>query len=133
MINKKQIIALLQEYKSSKQAKKFGIIKMGVFGSVARGSADKNSDINIVVELSKKNLLNRIGLKMSLENILGMSVDVVVQRNDLSSLLKNEPLIPMKMYRYTGQNVSLSRSSICNMYLYTDEQITICTDHLWLI
>ena len=102
MTKKEQIIALLKEYKNSKQAEQFGIIKMGIFGSVARGSADKNSDIDIVVELSKRNLLNRIGLKMSLENFLEMSVDVVVQRNDLSSLLKNEPLIPIKMYRYPG-------------------------------
>ena len=88
MTNKEQIIALLQEYKSSEQIEQFGITKMGIFGSVARGSADKNSDIDIVVELSKRNLLNRIGLKMSLENFLGMTVDIVVQRNDLSPLLK---------------------------------------------
>lgn len=88
MINKEPIIALLKEYKK-KQADQFGVIKIGVFGSVARGSADVNSDIDVVVELSKRNLLNRIGLKMSLENFLGMPVDVVTYREDLSPLLKN--------------------------------------------
>ena len=88
MITIEHIIALLKEYKN-KQAEKFGITKMGVFGSVARGAVDKDSDIDIVVQLSKRNLLNRIGLKMSLEDFLGMPVDVVTYREELSPLLKD--------------------------------------------
>ncbi|MFH2060250.1 MAG: nucleotidyltransferase domain-containing protein [Pseudomonadota bacterium] len=87
MIIKEHIIALLKKYKKE-QSKQFGVIKMGVFGSVARGSANDGSDIDIVVELSKRNLLNRIGLKMSLENFLGAPVDIVAYREDLSPLLK---------------------------------------------
>ena len=87
MLNQKQVIALLKEYKQ-KQAARFGVTKMGVFGSVARGTAMENSDIDIVVEFSKRNLLNRIGLKMSLETFLGESVDIVSYRENLSPLLK---------------------------------------------
>jgi uncharacterized protein len=87
MIIKEHIIALLKKYKKE-QSKQFGVIKMGVFGSVARGSTNDGSDIDIVVELSKRNLLNRIGLKMSLENFLGAPVDIVAYREDLSPLLK---------------------------------------------
>lgn len=87
MINKKDIIALLRKY-NKEQSKRFGVTKMGVFGSVARGFADEDSDIDIVVELSKRNLLNRIGLKMSLEEFFGVSVDAVAYREGLSPLLK---------------------------------------------
>lgn len=87
MISKEQTIAHLKEYKK-KQADKFGVTKMGIFGSIARGSATKDSDIDIVVEMSKRNLLNRIGLQMSLEAFLGVSVDVVTYRKSLSPLLK---------------------------------------------
>ena len=87
MINKEHIIALLKKYKKE-QSKRFGVIKMGIFGSVARGSANESSDIDIVVEPNKRNLLNRIGLKMSLEDFLGVPVDVVAYREDLSPLLK---------------------------------------------
>ena len=87
IINKEQIITLLKEYKT-KQAGRFSVTKMGVFGSVARGTVNKDSDIDIVVELSRRNLLNRIGLQMSLENFLGMSVDIVTYRDGLSPLLK---------------------------------------------
>jgi predicted nucleotidyltransferase len=38
--------------------------------------------------MSKRNLLNRIGLQMSLEAFLGVSVDVVTYRKSLSPLLK---------------------------------------------
>lgn len=87
MANKDQIIILLQEYKK-KQADKFGVTKIGIFGSIARGTANEDSDIDIVVELSRRNLLNRIGLKISLEDFLGMPVDVVAYRETLSPLLK---------------------------------------------
>ena len=87
MINKKQMIAHLKEYKK-KKANKFGVTKMGIFGSVARGTANKDSDIDIVVEMSKRNLLNRISLQISLEAFLGISVDVVTYRKGLSPLLK---------------------------------------------
>lgn len=87
MINKDQAIALLKEYKI-KQSGRFGIIKIGFFGSLARGTEHENSDIDIVVELNTRNLLNRIALKMSLEKFLGMPVDIVTYREDLNPLLK---------------------------------------------
>ncbi len=91
MANKENILFLLKKYKK-KQADQFGIVKMGLFGSVARGTQSKDSDVDIVVELKKRNLLNRIGLKMSLENFLGMPVDVVSYREDLNPLLKDRIL-----------------------------------------
>ncbi len=84
---KEQIIELLKEYKKD-QAVHFGVVKIGLFGSVARGTVNDDSDVDIVVELNRRNLLNRIGLKMSLENFLGLPVDVVTYREDLNPLLK---------------------------------------------
>lgn len=91
MTNKQNILFLLKEYKE-KQADQFGIVKMGIFGSVARETENKNSDVDIVVELKKRNLLNRIGLKMSLEDFLKMPVDIVSYREDLNPLLKERIL-----------------------------------------
>jgi len=88
MADKEQILALLKEYKKNK-AQKFGVTKMGIFGSVARGTSKQNSDIDIVVELKKRNILNRISLQLSLEKFLGIPVDVVAYREGLSPLLKN--------------------------------------------
>lgn len=87
MADKERIIVQLKAYRAQR-AEHFGITKMGVFGSVARGSFKDGSDVDIVVELKKRNLLNRIALKQSLENYLGLRVDVVSYRENLSPLLK---------------------------------------------
>lgn len=87
MIDKDQILLLLKEYKKN-SSQKFGITKMGVFGSFARGTFKHDSDIDIVVEIEKRNLLNRISLQLSLEKFLGIPVDIVVYRDSLSPLLK---------------------------------------------
>ena len=86
-MDKEKILSLLRIYKIQ-NAEHFGVIRMGVFGSVARGTFKDGSDVDIVVELNKRNLLNRIGLKQSLEKHLGLPVDVISYRENLSPLLK---------------------------------------------
>jgi uncharacterized protein len=52
-----------------------------VFGSVARGEANRQSDIDFLVELeSGRSLLDLGGLQMELESLLGRRVDVVTAR-----------------------------------------------------
>ncbi|WP_460195149.1 nucleotidyltransferase family protein [Thermosynechococcus sp. FA-CM-4201] len=60
-------------------AEKHGAKNVKIFGSVARGEADENSDIDFLVDYD----LNKIspwfpsGLVIDLENLLGCKVDVV--------------------------------------------------------
>jgi uncharacterized protein len=52
-----------------------------VFGSVARGEADRDSDIDFLVELEPgRSLLDLGGLQTELESLLGRRVDVVTPR-----------------------------------------------------
>jgi uncharacterized protein len=49
-----------------------------VFGSVARGDNGENSDVDFLVEFETgRTLLDLIGLKLDLQDLLGASVDVV--------------------------------------------------------
>ncbi len=49
-----------------------------VFGSVSRGTDDQNSDLDILVDpLPETTLFDLGGLQIALEEILGVSVDVV--------------------------------------------------------
>jgi len=59
--------------------KKYEIKKAGVFGSVIRGEIRENSDIDILVELGNDDmsLLDFIGIKLKLEEVLGRKVDLV--------------------------------------------------------
>ena len=46
-----QILALLKSRR--RQLKKYGVHSLSVFGSVARGQARKNSDVDILVDFEK--------------------------------------------------------------------------------
>ena len=54
------------------------IKRAGIFGSVAKGKATSKSDIDILVELGDKiSLLEFVGIKHELEDLLGQKVDLV--------------------------------------------------------
>ncbi len=55
-----------------------GVVKAGIFGSYATGEAKENSDVDLLVELKDdKSLLDLVGLKLELEDVLGRKVDVL--------------------------------------------------------
>ena len=56
---------------------KYGVSRAGVFGSVVRGEAGDDSDIDILVEIERRmSLLDFVGLKIELEEALGRKVDL---------------------------------------------------------
>ena len=64
-----------------KIAARHGAYNVRFFGSVARGEADKASDVNVLVELQpNRSLLDLGGLLVDLEKLLGCRVDVVTTR-----------------------------------------------------
>lgn len=77
---KKKIIPILKRQK---------VIKAAVFGSFAKGEANRNSDVDLLVKLGKnKSLLDLVGLQLELENKLGRKVDVL-SYNGIHPLLKD--------------------------------------------
>ena len=62
-------------------AAKYGARNVRVFGSVARGEADPQSDIDLLVEFEPgRSLLDHAGLWLELQEALGCKVDVVSDR-----------------------------------------------------
>ena len=60
---------------------KAGVIRSSLFGSVVRGEAQENSDVDLWVECPRgKTLLNPVDLKQKLERALGKPVDVVTMK-----------------------------------------------------
>ncbi len=59
--------------------KKYGIKRAGIFGSIVRGEARENSDVDILVEIERDDLslLDFVGIKLELEEVLGRKVDLV--------------------------------------------------------
>lgn len=57
--------------------KKYGVTKAGIFGSVVRGEETRESDIDILVEINTRmSLLDFVGLRLELEDALGIPVDL---------------------------------------------------------
>ena len=68
---------------------KYGLIRIGIFGSVSRRENTNNSDIDIVVELEKPSLSLMYELRENLKNLFGCEVDLVRFRDSLRPMLKN--------------------------------------------
>jgi hypothetical protein len=60
---------------------RYGAHNVRVFGSVARGEADEQSDIDLMVDFEPgRSLLDHAGLWLALQELLGGKVDVVSSR-----------------------------------------------------
>ena len=81
-----EIFAALRLYKQSHQ-KKYGIKALGVFGSVSKGNFNKDSDIDIFVELEKPDLFLLADIKQDIEQDLHIPVDIVRLRDKMNPLL----------------------------------------------
>jgi predicted nucleotidyltransferase len=58
-----------------------GAYNVRVFGSVARGDADEQSDLDLLVDMEAgRSLFDLGGLLTDLEELLGCSVDVVTEK-----------------------------------------------------
>ena len=67
---------------------KYNIKRAGIYGSYARGEANKSSDIDIVVELNKKSLFELVGVKQEIEEATGLEVDITTY-NGLNNSKRN--------------------------------------------
>jgi hypothetical protein len=72
-----EIIAYLKENRSFFY-EKFGVTRIGIFGSFARGEQTFSSDIDIIIEIEKdkKNIHNFLQIKRFLEKELERKIDL---------------------------------------------------------
>ena len=83
MKTKDEIIAILRNFKEE-FGERYGIEKLGLFGSVVRGEQKEDSDIDIYYESSHMSLFTLCRLKSELEKLLGCSVDLFRKRESFA-------------------------------------------------
>lgn len=87
-MSKNDILSILRNYKE-RSARQYGILEMGIFGSVARDEADNDSDVDIFIKTSTPNPFVLVHIKQDIENLLHQRVDIVRIRDRMNSFLKN--------------------------------------------
>ena len=75
--DKADVLRVIRE-KYSELVGRFTVLRIGVFGSFATGTAGPESDVDILVELKEPTFDNYMDLKFFLEEILDNSVDLVI-------------------------------------------------------
>jgi predicted nucleotidyltransferase len=77
MMSLEEIVEILRKHRD--EIKRFGVRELWLFGSYVRGEAEKGSDVDILVEFEpgKKTFDNYMGLKLYLEDLLGVEVDLI--------------------------------------------------------
>lgn len=73
-------------------AARYGASNVRIFGSVARGNTDEQSDIDFLVDMEAgRSLFDLGGLLTDLENLLGCPVDIVTEKG-LRDRIRNRVL-----------------------------------------
>ncbi len=88
-MTKEYIINLLKTDKEL-LAERFGVEKIGLFGSYVKGTATQKSDIDFYVVFKKKTLDNMTGLWLYLEKLFGKKVDLMHAHPRLRRGLKEQ-------------------------------------------
>lgn len=87
-MTRSEILDFLKEYKE-KNSERYYIEQLGVFGSFARDEATSESDIDIVVKMSRSDMFALIGIKQDIEEYFKSKVDIVQLRERMNTLLKS--------------------------------------------
>lgn len=85
-MKREQALKLLREHKQEFE-ERYGITRLGIFGSVARDEAVDSSDVDVVVEMPP-DMFARVSLKEELETIFRSKVDVVRYWRRMNQYLK---------------------------------------------
>jgi len=85
----KEYLQLLREYKTQK-AVQYGISRIGIFGSVARGEQTEKSDVDICVDLKNPSLFILVHIKEDLQRLFGKTVDIIRIRPEMDALMKRD-------------------------------------------
>ena len=72
-----QILKLLEANQAA--IRRYGVLRLGLFGSGARGEVSPQSDLDFLVRFEKKSFDAYMDLKFFLEDLFGCRVDLVLE------------------------------------------------------
>ena len=82
-----EIVEILRAYKSVAR-EEYGITRLGLFGSVARGQHHEGSDVDVCFEGGTPTLLTLARIELALERLMGCRVHVTMYHDGLPERMK---------------------------------------------
>lgn len=86
-MTKQEIIIKLKRYKEKNQSR-HGFLRIGIFGSAARGTFQTGSDIDVLVEQKVPDLFVLGTIKAELEEEFGIPIDIIRVHDRINEFLK---------------------------------------------
>ena len=87
MIGRDVILTILRDFKRN-YAQKYGILEIGVFGSVARDEVQDSSDVDVCVKTKTPDPFVLVHIKEDIEGLVHKHVDIVRIREKMNFFLK---------------------------------------------
>ena len=87
MVSRQEALMTLRKFKNE-AGSEYGIVSLGLFGSLARDQAITGSDVDVVVETEKVDAFQIVHIKEALEELLNIHVDIVRKRDRMNEFLK---------------------------------------------
>ena len=88
------VLNVLRKFKAE-NSEKYGIEKIGLFGSYSRGEQSPDSDVDVCVLLNTPSYMTRAAIKDELETMLGREVDVISLSAKMDPVFKSNILNDM--------------------------------------
>ena len=86
-MQREEILSVLHAYKKD-FSKKYGILELGVFGSVARNEAVDESDVDICVKMKTPDPFHLVHIKDDIEQRIQKHVDIIRVREKMNPYLR---------------------------------------------
>ena len=80
MKSREEILAILRSA-MPELSREFGVRRLAIFGSCARGEAGERSDVDVLVDVDPRLGLRFVDLAERIEALLGLPADVVSRRS----------------------------------------------------
>ena len=86
-MDRDRVLTILSEFKRN-YAEKYGILELGVFGSVARDTAGEESDVDICIKTLTPDPYILVHIREDLEERIRKHVDIVRVRERMNPFFK---------------------------------------------
>lgn len=86
-MTRSEILEILNKYKNE-NAEKYGINKIGLFGSFSKDNERDESDIDIIIETTEPDLFKLVHIKEELEKLFNKTINIVRKREKMNPYLK---------------------------------------------